>query len=373
MSKKRIRRTATLLLIMVMTCGSTSNVLAADAGDASTDEYTIAADEQQESPGIENAASMEEDEPPQASDTAVMEEAEENCAAENNHCYEDNSSPIKDKPENENEDENKDDNEERLMEEIEEIEETADYEASEDERSNQNQAAQEMPVKEPEQNVDQQLEWEPYLENTSYTLTVGNTFEIRVYFKTDSQIPASADSIPGMSCSIEGLTDAELACPDTVKTDGDGRYYRPIIVTAKEQGAGSVIITVGNSKLTANLLASEDDSKGPGPDNDYSKVNTESGTDSRKTDDPDAGASSNALDKKNHNASEEIAEDYINSYNDDKDNEILMDYFKSEMDIKESTLFERFIDRWHINDLHVGNYLLRNNKMVICDYAGWGW
>ena len=79
--------------------------------------------------------------------------------------------------------------------------------------------------------------------------------------------------------------------------------------------------------------------------------------------------------EENHldSSSEEIAEDYINSYDGDKDNEILMDYFKSEMDIKEATLFERFIDRWHINDLHVGNYLLRNNKMVICDYAGWGW
>lgn len=79
--------------------------------------------------------------------------------------------------------------------------------------------------------------------------------------------------------------------------------------------------------------------------------------------------------EENHldSSSEEVAEDYANTYDSDNDNDILIDYLKSDMTDNEATLFDRFVSKWHINDLHVGNYLMRNNKLVICDYAGWHW
>ena len=48
MSKKRARRTAALFLALVLTCGSASNVMAAEAGESSTEDIVMA-EEQQES------------------------------------------------------------------------------------------------------------------------------------------------------------------------------------------------------------------------------------------------------------------------------------------------------------------------------------
>ena len=36
-------------------------------------------------------------------------------------------------------------------------------------------------------------------------------------------------------------------------------------------------------------------------------------------------------------------------------------------------LFDDFIITHHVNDLHSGNVLFRNDTVVICDYAGWDW
>ena len=68
--------------------------------------------------------------------------------------------------------------------------------------------------------------------------------------------------------------------------------------------------------------------------------------------------------------------DHADDYNDwsyDEDNETLMEFFLSQMDSKEAYEMDKFISKFHINDLHSSNYLFRNDSLVICDYAGWGW
>ena len=290
MSKKRARRTAAFFLAMVLTCGSASNVMAAETGESSTEDIVMA-EEQQESPIIESSEPTEEEEPLQESNTAVMEEAEENCDAGSDDPFENSSSP------------DEIDDAAKLL------EETADDEASADGTVSQKQTGKEMSVKEAEQKAD----WEPYIEKAEYTLTVGNATEIRVFFKTDSKTDALADSIPEMSCSIEGLDHSQLECLNIVKTDGEGRYYKSVTITSEEQGAGSLIITVQNSKLTTSLTVSAEDSNKSVSENDYSAEEMEQGTDGRKLEDSEADIPSKAMEEKNLMASEEIVEDTISS------------------------------------------------------------
>lgn len=69
------------------------------------------------------------------------------------------------------------------------------------------------------------------------------------------------------------------------------------------------------------------------------------------------------------------ASDYNNwsgrNYEDDDD---LLDYLTSF--IKESDMIRKFycfIEDERVDDLHCGNFLFRNERLVICDYAGWNW
>lgn len=67
----------------------------------------------------------------------------------------------------------------------------------------------------------------------------------------------------------------------------------------------------------------------------------------------------------------QYTDDYDEVREDDMDE--LMDCFVSYIDNDKRGKFERFLCDHHVNDIHNGNVLFRNNKMVICDYAGWGW
>ena len=77
----------------------------------------------------------------------------------------------------------------------------------------------------------------------------------------------------------------------------------------------------------------------------------------------------NGLDKASKDSENEYQE-----YAYDNENGIVMEYLESQMcSPRDIAVFEIFINKWQITDLHVGNYLYRDNQLVICDYAGWGW
>lgn len=72
--------------------------------------------------------------------------------------------------------------------------------------------------------------------------------------------------------------------------------------------------------------------------------------------------------------SQEVAEDYDSiRYEDDDTLGELMNFLEAGMSTKEIASFETFLCKWDINDLHSGNMLYRGDRLVICDYAGWGW
>lgn len=68
----------------------------------------------------------------------------------------------------------------------------------------------------------------------------------------------------------------------------------------------------------------------------------------------------------------EYASEYNSWRTEDEEDEAL-DYFMSDMDMREREAFYIFFRKWHINDVHLGNYSWRGNCMVIHDYAGWNW
>ena len=70
--------------------------------------------------------------------------------------------------------------------------------------------------------------------------------------------------------------------------------------------------------------------------------------------------------------SSEARERFESDYSYDYDNEMMFDFFKSQDETKAISL-DSFIYDWSINDLHPGNYLFRDNRLVICDYGGWDW
>ena len=57
----------------------------------------------------------------------------------------------------------------------------------------------------------------------------------------------------------------------------------------------------------------------------------------------------------------------------DNDERELLDLVECHMTYKEANTFERFLSDWYVDDLHSGNMLFRGDRLVICDYAGWGW
>lgn len=71
--------------------------------------------------------------------------------------------------------------------------------------------------------------------------------------------------------------------------------------------------------------------------------------------------------------SEDVLNAYQSNYSFEDDNEVMLEYMESEVEPSKVGLLDRFIYSWDITDLHPGNFLLRDDKLVICDYAGWGW
>ena len=70
----------------------------------------------------------------------------------------------------------------------------------------------------------------------------------------------------------------------------------------------------------------------------------------------------------------ETIDDFNDSYWGGTNNDSIMDYFETLIEEDKRQLFYKFLRFWHINDLHEANYGFdENNRLVICDYAGFGW
>ena len=71
---------------------------------------------------------------------------------------------------------------------------------------------------------------------------------------------------------------------------------------------------------------------------------------------------------------EKVRKDYEwDVYDCDEANDYLYDLFMTKLDEKKRTSVDEFISDNDINDLHAGNMGFRNDMLVICDYAGYGW
>lgn len=71
-------------------------------------------------------------------------------------------------------------------------------------------------------------------------------------------------------------------------------------------------------------------------------------------------------------SSYDYADDFNDWYYDDED-QSLMNFFLSQVENKVACKIGKFISKFNINDLHCGNFLFRGDRLVICDYAGYGW
>lgn len=67
----------------------------------------------------------------------------------------------------------------------------------------------------------------------------------------------------------------------------------------------------------------------------------------------------------------EVMEEYDSIERDER--EEVENLLESQMSLNEIHDFRIFLIKWFINDLHAGNVLYRNETLVICDYAGFGW
>ena len=66
--------------------------------------------------------------------------------------------------------------------------------------------------------------------------------------------------------------------------------------------------------------------------------------------------------------------EYADDFNDIRDDmSDVKDYFYSQMSNEEKVKVINFIIDNAINDLHCANFGFRGDKLVISDYAGWGW
>lgn len=76
---------------------------------------------------------------------------------------------------------------------------------------------------------------------------------------------------------------------------------------------------------------------------------------------------------KSHDIEHPTSETYDDYESSIDENEEIMELIESTMPQEKRGLFERFIIKQDISDVHGGNVLYRNDTVVICDYAGWGW
>lgn len=69
--------------------------------------------------------------------------------------------------------------------------------------------------------------------------------------------------------------------------------------------------------------------------------------------------------------------DYADEYNewsyDGVDEDLTLEYVESKMSDEQRRLFNVFMMKWWISDIHTCNIGYIGNRIVILDYAGWGW
>lgn len=71
-------------------------------------------------------------------------------------------------------------------------------------------------------------------------------------------------------------------------------------------------------------------------------------------------------------SSYDYADDY-DEWNWREDDELVLEYVESQMNDEERRLFNVFMMKWWISDIHNQNIGHIGNRIVILDYAGWNW
>lgn len=71
-------------------------------------------------------------------------------------------------------------------------------------------------------------------------------------------------------------------------------------------------------------------------------------------------------------SSYDYADDY-DEWNREEDDGLVLDYVESQMSDEQRRLFNVFMMKWWISDIHNQNIGHIGNRIVILDYAGWNW
>ena len=71
-------------------------------------------------------------------------------------------------------------------------------------------------------------------------------------------------------------------------------------------------------------------------------------------------------------SSYDYADDY-DEWNCEEDDELVLEYVESQMNDEQRRLFNVFMMKWWISDIHNQNIGHIGNRIVILDYAGWNW
>ena len=71
-------------------------------------------------------------------------------------------------------------------------------------------------------------------------------------------------------------------------------------------------------------------------------------------------------------SSYDYADDY-DDWNRSEDDELVLEYVESQMSEEQCKLFNIFMMKWCISDIHNQNIGYIGNRVVILDYAGWNW
>ena len=71
-------------------------------------------------------------------------------------------------------------------------------------------------------------------------------------------------------------------------------------------------------------------------------------------------------------SSYDYADDY-DEWNCEEDDELVLEYVESQMNDEQRRLFNVFMMKWWISDIHNCNIGHIGNRIVILDYAGWNW
>lgn len=66
------------------------------------------------------------------------------------------------------------------------------------------------------------------------------------------------------------------------------------------------------------------------------------------------------------------AEEY-NEWNWCEDDDMVLEYIEAHIDEEKRKAFNVFMAKWWITDIHSLNVGFKGNRMVMVDYAGWGW